>query len=380
MEKSSFDMAILGAGCSSFQMLYQLSLQPHWSLKNVALFTDNAPQQRSWCFWSTDKHPLQHLVTKSWRNITFKGSDFSKTENVEPYQYQYIPGEGFFNYFQQEFLPNNKNITVLNNSVTSLKKNNAGYSIQSNNKQWLSESVFSSLTPSTDNIHGKFWLKQHFKGWFIKAEQPIFDDTTVTLMDFSIPQKNDTRFVYILPFSSHEALMEMTVFSPLMYPDFVYEDVLNAYMSQHFLGVSFTIEGTEKGQIPMTDALFSRFGTEGEVLIGTAAGMVKATTGYAFKRISRDSEQLAEDLINHKKLRWSATKGRFRFYDRLLLGIIAEEPLRASLIFETLFKKVPITTIFRFLDEETHLWEELHLFSQLPFVPFFRQIYRQWMR
>ena len=128
----------------------------------------------------------------------------------------------------------------------------------------------------------------------------------------------------------------------------------------------------------MTDAPFSRYGTEGEILLGTAAGMVKATTGYAFKRISKDSQQLVEDLSSNKKLRWSATKGRFRFYDRLLLGIITDEPLRGSIIFEALFKKMPMTTIFRFLDEETTLWEEIGIFSKLPFAPFLKQIYRQW--
>ena len=32
-------------------------------------------------------------------------------------------------------------------------------------------------------------------------------------MDFSITQKNDTRFIYILPFKSNEALVEFTLFS-----------------------------------------------------------------------------------------------------------------------------------------------------------------------
>jgi lycopene beta-cyclase len=378
MEKSPFDIAIVGAGCSGFQLLHHLSLQPDWLLKKVALFSDSIPQQRSWCFWSKEQHPLQHLVKKSWSKVIFKGKDFSKTEDVSPYQYHYIPGETFFNYFQQDFLSQHQNITLFNGNINGVKKNNTGYYIQGSNEKWKSQTVLSSLPPVSENIQAQFWLKQHFKGWFIKTQQPVFDDTALTLMDFSIPQQNDTRFIYILPFSKDEALVEMTVFSPTIYPESEYESVLKAYMNQHFPNINFTIESTEKGVIPMTDAPFSRLGTEGEILLGTAAGMVKATTGYAFKRIGIDSQQLVEDLSGNKKLRWSATKGRFRFYDRLLLGIITDEPLRGSAIFEALFKKMPMTTIFRFLDEETTLWEEMHIFSQLPFTPFLKQIYKQW--
>jgi lycopene beta-cyclase len=392
MENSSFDIAVLGGGCSGFQLLHQLSLQTGWQDKNVALFSDDLPQQRSWCFWSKDTHPLQHLVRKSWSNIAFKGNGFSRTENVAPYQYHYIPGEAFFDFFQNQFLSENKNITPLNHTVTSVQKKDVGYRIQNNVAHWEAENVFSSLSPNfkkgTPSRYSRdrsvfeasrtiFSLKQHFKGWFIKTEQPVFDDTTVMLMDFSIPQHDDTRFVYVLPFSKTEALVEMTVFSPHIYVDDVYDAVLHDYMNQHFPNAEFTIENTEKGAIPMTNAPFSRLGGAGEVLLGTAAGMVKATTGYAFKRIGRDSERLAEDLTAQKELRWSATKGRFRFYDRLLLGILSEEPLLGSVIFETLFKRVDMKTILRFLDEETSVWEEIGIFSKLPYIPFLKQVYRQ---
>ncbi len=378
MKNEAFDIAVLGGGCSGLQLLHQLSLQEDWSKKHVALFDDAVPKQRSWCFWSDKPHPLQHLVSKSWRKIIFKGRDFTKTEDVTPYAYHYIAGEDFFNYFKKTFLDAHKNVEILHYSVESIKKKKHGYDIKSPFNQWSAQNVYSSLSPVKSNLQARFALKQHFKGWFIKTEQPVFDETTMTLMDFSIPQHDDTRFIYVLPFSDSEALIEMTVFSPDTYPTATYEDALRTYMNEHYQNIKFTITDTEKGAIPMTDALFSRLGTEGETLLGTAAGMVKSSTGYAFKRITTDSQQLAEDFGKRQKPRWATTKGRFRFYDRLLLGILTDEPLKGSVIFEHLFKKMPMTTIFRFLDEETNLWEEVKLFSKLPFVPFLKQIYRQW--
>lgn len=378
MKNETFDIAVIGGGCSGFQLLHQMSLQTDWVHKHVALFDDGVPKQRSWCFWSNKMHPLQHLVSKSWQKITFKGRHFSKTEDVTPYAYHYIAGEDFFNYFQKQFLAANKNVEMLNYPVDNITKKTQGYDIKGAFNQWSAQRIFSSLPPKNDDSQARFALKQHFKGWFIKTEQPIFDETTVTLMDFSIPQHDDTRFIYVLPFSDCEALIEMTVFSPDVYPCATYETALRTYMDEHHNNIKFTIENTEKGAIPMTDALFSRFGTEGEILLGTAAGMVKSSTGYAFKRITNDSRQLAEDLNKPQKPRWAATKGRFRFYDRLLLGILTEEPLKGRVIFEALFQKMPMATIFRFLDEETNIWEEITIFSKLPFAPFLKQIYRQW--
>jgi lycopene beta-cyclase len=377
MEKTPFDIAVLGAGCSGFQLLHQLSLQPDFKTKKVAIFSDEIPQKRSWCFWSNVEEPLQHLVSKSWHKITFKGRDFIKTEDVYPYKYHYIAGDDFFNYFNNDFLIKNKNIELINHEIKDLKKEGINYTIKSTNNHWESEKVFSSLPSNATKSEARFHLKQHFKGLFVKSEKPIFDESTVMLMDFSIPQQNDTRFVYILPFSPNEALIEITVFSPDTYADSDYDNALTDYFTKHYADINFTIQETEKGQIPMTDALFSRFGTEGETLLGTSAGIVKASTGYAFRRITRDSRQLSEDLNHNKKPRWATTKGRFRWYDRLLLGILKEEPLKGSLIFETLFKRMKMTTIFRFLDEETHLFEEILLFSKLPFAPFLKQVFKQ---
>ena len=374
---SAFHIAILGAGCAGLQLLHQLSLQANWANTRVALVHDDMPAQRSWCFWGIDTPPLRHLVKKSWQILQFKGQGFSKTESIAPYAYHYIAGEDFFQYFHHDFLPRQTNISLIHAKVNAVIKAESGFTVQCPDQDWHAAQVYSSIF-SKPEIPGRFWLKQHFKGWFVRADKPVFDDACVTLMDFSIAQDQDTRFVYILPFSATEALIEMTVFSAAVYADEIYEQVLSDYFKLHFPGNNFTVEHTEKGAIPMTDTLFSRHGLAGEVLLGTAAGMVKASTGYAFKRISDDVALLAEDVAHGRSLRWGGTKGRFRFYDRLLLGILQETPLLGRPVFEALFKRIDIKTILRFLDEDTNWREELRIFSQLPFAPFVKQIFRQW--
>ena len=50
-------------------------------------------------------------------------------------------------------------------------------------------------------------------------------------MDFSINQKNETRFIYILPFKSNEALIEFTLFTKSILKNSEYEKVLKEYLN-----------------------------------------------------------------------------------------------------------------------------------------------------
>ena len=37
-----------------------------------------------------------------------------------------------------------------------------------------------------------------------ELRQPVFDKSTVTLMDFDVPQEKGLHFMYVLPFSKNE--------------------------------------------------------------------------------------------------------------------------------------------------------------------------------
>jgi lycopene beta-cyclase len=75
--------------------------------------------------------------------------------------------------------------------------------------------VFSSLfDPKKITNQSKYpVLKQHFIGWFINAPKGSFDPDKILFMDFNIPQKQQTRFLYLLPQNDRQALVEYTLFS-----------------------------------------------------------------------------------------------------------------------------------------------------------------------
>ena len=77
--------------------------------------------------------------------------------------------------------------------------------------------------------------------------------TTPTLFDFRVEQKNECRFIYILPFSATKALVEFTVFSDNILEKREYEFYLKNYLAEVLKIENYKILETETGVIPMSD-------------------------------------------------------------------------------------------------------------------------------
>ena len=178
-------------------------------------------------------------------------------------------------------------------------------------------------------------------------------------MDFSVEQKNNTRFMYVLPFTDTKALIEYTLFSEHLLPIEDYENAIKEYLGQKFNCTDFEILEKEKGSIPMTCYNFQSHNTRRIHYIGSAGGWTKPSTGYTFYNTSRKIKDLIPLIKNGRSFTSLRRKWRFRFYDLLLLDILYTDNGKGQYIFETLFKNRPPQLIFKFLDEETNLWEDL---------------------
>ena len=133
----------------------------------------------------------------------------------------------------------------------------------------------------------------------------------------------------------------------------------------------------EFGIIPMTNEELS-FQGHGEFNIGTAGGQTKASSGYTFQFIHKQSKQIADCLANGDSLLtiFDPPK-RFRFYDNTLLHILYNNKLQGKKIFTGLFRKNKPQDVLKFLDNETSLKDELKIISSLPTWPFLKAAIKQ---
>ncbi len=375
LETENVDIIICGGGCSSMLLLFHLQQYPAFnSLKIVVIEKELKPQPKTWCFWHKGNHPLQHLITSSWNNIQFGSKQFITTQAINPYTYSSIKGEDFFDYFLDQFIPQHSNITIIKDEVIQIEKTSPQLSkVICKNGNYSSNTVYSSIIGKEFQA-APIFLWQHFKGWHIKTEDSIFDEHIMTIMDFSCSLPNSFDFVYILPYSKNEALIEITAFSTQIWEETDYLNQLNAFISNKLDGAAYQICATEQGKIPMAYFNHSTLGKAGETLIGTASGKIKASSGYGFEKMRIEAAILASNYFSKKPLKNNAPK-RFKFYDKLLLKIILENPEEAVGIFGKLFKKIPIPQILKFLYEETSLYEEALIFKKLPAIPFIKRIF-----
>ncbi len=377
MNTTNYDIVILGGGCAGMQLMHQLIHHAQYKGESILILDADKTylQSKSWCFWHTnDSHPYHSIFHTTWNNLSIGFLNETHASSIDPYRYSFIKSESFFDFHFNE-IKQHANIEYTNDVVLSIERNGSEFLINTDKGSISTSSLYSSYWNQEEVAkETNLFLKQQFFGWEIQTDEPVFNAHSATLMDFDIPQTNGVNFAYVLPYSAHHALIEITGFCADEYRVPFFEEVLKNYIQKKW-NCSFNIIKTEQASIPMTNFVFKRFTKDGAIAIGTAAGMVKPTTGYAFNRITRDSILLANHFYN-KEIPAEFTHTRFKFYDRLLLQLLKYSPAKALHILMQLFRRVSYRHVLRFLDEDSSLFQEAVLFAKLPKKDFLKQVFK----
>jgi lycopene beta-cyclase len=222
--------------------------------------------------------------------------------------------------------------------------------------------------------------KLAFTGWEIECDRPVFDPRTPILFDFRTPQVNGARFVYLLPDDAHRALVELTEFVPRHAPPpaaAARRTALAAYLRDVTHSGPYRILRTESAVLPLRSHPPGR-GERHVLTIGARGGLVKASTGYAYQRIQRDSAAIAASLdrAGHP-FAIPPPRHRHRLLDAVLLDVLDRNPVTLETAFARLFAANPAERVLRFLDEDTGPRDELRLIASLPPAPYLRALARR---
>ncbi|MCW1970917.1 MAG: lycopene cyclase family protein [Anaerolineae bacterium] len=397
-----YDLIFAGAGCAGLSLLWHLG-HANWRdwPKQQVLLIDPAPKtqnDRTWCFWETGPGPFEEIVHRRWQQLDFWGASDIRPQplDIAPYAYKMIRSLDFYRHIKA-WLATQPNVTLVRDEVIGrmgikddgmkIDTPSQSPSTQVITRHHLYEGrlVFNSIAqPTPPTNQNDITLLQHFCGWFVHCRAPAFDPARATLMDFRVQQANDTRFVYVMPFDAHRALVEFTVFSPALLPQAEYDVALRGYL-RHQCGLAdkaYAIEEREFGVIPMSNRQFARHPAPYVLNIGTAGGRTKPSTGYTFQRIQRDSRQIAHWLATHPlpthgdpAAALAATlrdPPRSQWMDRVLLDVLYHQRPPGHRVFSDLFQRNPASLIFKFLDENTTLPEDLRIMSSVNLLPFLR--------
>mgnify|MGYP003575733368 CR=1 FL=1 len=374
-EGASFDFIVCGAGCAGLSLLVRLIESGNFKDKKILLVDKEHKNKndRTWCFWEEGEGTFEPIVYKRWKELWFHSHYLSKSLKLQPYQYKLIRGIDFYNHCLS-IIKQQPNITFLRAPVEKVFSSEAeGTGVIAGGKIYKSHFVFNSILFSKPQLkQHQYWLLQHFKGWVIETASDVFDAGSGTLMDFRTDQSEGATFFYVLPFAPNRALVEYTLFSKEILQPEVYQNALKTYLKETWKLADYKVLEEEWGVIPMTNAAFPT--VNGNIIhLGTAGGQTKASSGYTFQFIQKQTAAIVNSLVSKGHPFTGELNGRrFHFYDSVLLHILHHRTLPGDVIFSHLFQKNKAAQVFRFLDNDTNLPQELRIISTLPTLPFLK--------
>lgn len=377
-----FNIIIAGAGAAGLSLLWRIMNSDKLRDQHVLLIDKSFEPtgHKTWCFWENTELPDADLLYHSWNKLLVKLHGETFSEKLNQYQYHCLRSHDFANAVL-ETARRNQQVTLIEATIDDFSGNNARGTVHTSHGEFTADYIFQSVKspPDFDVSKVDVSLTQHFLGWEIESDSDPFDPETPVFMDFDVPQKDGVSFMYLLPFSEKRALVEYTVFSKKVMNKNEYERELSYYLeSRYQLTVyDYSINRKEMGAIPMEDRKYSSWYCNRVMNIGTVGGLSKPSTGYTFSRIQAHSVEIVKALEKKRDLPegWFSSY-RFRVYDLMMLYLLEHEPGHSIEIFYNLFKKNRFDLILRFLAEQTDPGEELSIFSKMPYMPFFRSIYK----
>jgi len=360
--KQKFDIGIIGAGLSGLTLGNSLLSK---KIKNFILFEQemSTKNDKTYSFWSGPglfdiKKTFSLKPKKEWSQIEIKVKGESYKIDLGDYRYACYGSESLLSELYKRLAE--KGIKVERGcSIKHVKKNQDDWEIEVKGKKILLKNIIDSRpNKKFDDKYPS--LKQVFVGSEIISTKKVFDENVVTLMDFYNSKKN-VIFTYILPFSKTKALVETTFFS--------YDINFKQVEKLHKLTLKkFDIKEitrTEKAVLPMSP--YTNLKMENQYYkIGNFAGASRPASGYAFTRIALWANQIetksefSYEMINHKENYLT------NWLDKIFLSVLRSNPQEAPEIFRIFFTKVPISSVIRFLSDQSRLIDYLVIILKLP--------------
>lgn len=365
-------VAIIGSGFSGLvlALLFEKKIQNSTRITVIDPHFDKI-SRKTLCFWGNIPPVLQPFIQRTWSKVSVGAEGCTRSDCLASNLYHRIDEQKLINYGLY-ILKNHPQFSMQRSLVKDFRESNNQVQVVTSQGIENFDWVFSSMPEPNPSAR----LFQHFGGWEVEMNLPVFESDQITLMDFNTPQNNKTSFFYVLPNSPKSALVEYTVISSATANKSVYEDAIRSYI--HGLGCdSYSVNRREFGIIPM-DPLYKLPPVHPRVIrIGRAGGLTKPSTGYTVRRSIHHLVRLVDTFYKYGYpiTRTQFSSPRHGWYDKLLLNLLVTQPDCGEKLLGRLLLKNRIDDVFDFLDEKTHILQELKLFWALPWWPFINELF-----
>jgi len=280
-----WDAVFIGGGLANLLAAYRLKVvRPELRFK-VLEQEKLAPPSHTWSFHESDLTPenwswFSFLVDQAWDGYEVRFPQYSRQLRGK---YFSIDSLSFFQRLREK-LGDSLVLDVEVESVTRQEVVSLGH-------RWSTECVFD----------GRGWRTspqipcayQKFLGRRLKFTEP-HGVTRPLIMDARVPQRDGYRFIYCLPWSPDEMLVEDTRYSASWEVDV---PAFRTEIDRYCEGRGWKIQSSgyeEIGCLPIPLSGEAPRSQEGAILWGSRAGYFQPTTGYSLPDAVRQAERLTE--------------------------------------------------------------------------------------
>ena len=370
---AEFDVVVAGGGLSGLSLVAHLA-SSRWGDRSVLLVDDaeHRPGAVRWGSW-TDRPGLLDAATSRWyKQVRVHAAGADGVVPLGRYRYRSVRRADLCRVVHG-MLMGRPGFVARRGRVEEVVDGPDHAEVLVDGQRVEATWAFDSVTPPPAG--GEPDARLAFTGWELECARPVFDPDSPTLFDFRTAQAAGPAFVYVLPDDRHHALVEITAFVPrrLVPPSRAARcDALAEYLDTVLHCGGFRVACEESAVLPL-HVRPPRESRQRVRAIGARAGLVKASTGYAYERIQRDSDRITASLT-----RWDHPFGatpahrRHRLLDAVMLEALDHDPSLLEEMFARLFLRNPAERVLRFLDEDSGVGDELRLIASLPPVPYLR--------
>jgi len=142
-----------------------------------------------------------------------------------------------------------------------------------------------------------------------------------------------------------------------------YDEQLKNYIENHLNIKNYKINYIEEGAIPLFYP--SNINEKDKINIGTAGGMTRLSTGYAFLNIQEHSRFIRENIENIKNVKKYEIRKKYKFLDKIFLRVLKRHPKEMPNIFFKMFNNSP-ETVIKFLSNKSSMFEDLLIILKMP--------------
>ncbi|MEL6330375.1 MAG: lycopene cyclase family protein [Planctomycetota bacterium] len=348
-------VAIAGGGCAGLSLAR--SLVERFTEMRVTIIEPRESWQndRTWCRWAFPDCRDEPATTHRWSRMRVRGGGFDKTLDIAGTPYVHIPAGAFTDGVVQQLRATGRCELRLGESVHGIGSHHDGATVSIGGEDTATplrfDFVFDARPPERESLDGRRGLLQHFLGEEIRLERPVLDPETAIVMDFGVDQSEGLAFMYVLPFAPDRALFEATFLTPRLADQPDYQEMIRRYCEEELgSGIGESIR-EESGALPMTTGPLGPPATARVWPIGTRAGVGRASTGYAFDAIQRDSIRICDALSRGRPRPAPPTPRLLTTLDSMLISLLSRSPDRGPEVFGRLFSHAPRDALLRFLND-----------------------------